>query len=116
MLWTGSVGSRSGVPDLVLLTDREASTSQALPIALLLVVLDLAQHGTQSLVGHDCALRDSGSLVEEDAAPKRLVRMTGLDPSVFALVDAAAFAHERQRLGVRLQEVHHAPVLEGQIR
>ncbi len=90
---------RHGGPDPVLLSDREVSTGKALAIAFLLVAPDLAQHGAQSLVGHDGTLRNTGSLVEEDAAGERLVRVTELDASVFVLVDAAPLAREEKRLG-----------------
>ena len=69
-------------------------------IAFLLVAPDLAQHGAQSLVGHDGALRDAGGLVEEDAAGERLVRVADLDVPVLVLMDAAASIRKRMRASV----------------
>ena len=109
------IGSCCGAADPVLLSIREASTGQSLAIALLLVVSDLAQHGTQSFVGHDGASRDKGILVEEDTAGEWLVRVADFDASVLVLMDAATFSRKLQRLGAGLDEVHHTPVLESQI-
>ena len=88
---------------------------QALAITFLLITLDLAQHGAQSLVGNDGALRHAGSRVEEDAARERLVRMTDFDLSVLVLMDAAALTRKRLRLGTWFDEVHDPLVADRQI-
>ena len=111
----GRAGLCSGATDPVLLSVGEASTSQLPTITLLLVAPDLAQHGAESLVGHDRALRHTGSLVKEDTAGERLVAVVDLGASILVLMHAAAFAREGQRLGPGLDQVHDPFVVEGQV-
>ncbi len=78
----------------------------------MLVAQDLAQHGAQSLFGHDGTLRDARSLVEEDAAGEGLVRVADLDAPVLVLVNAAALTRKRLRLGTWLHKVHDPLVID----
>jgi hypothetical protein len=87
---SGSIRSLPGRADPGLLSEGEVAAGQALAIALLLVLLDLSQHGAQALVGHDGSLLDAGVLVEEDAAGEPLPRVADLDAPVLVLVNAAS--------------------------
>ena len=91
--------------DLFLLPEGEVAAGQALAIALLLVLLELSQHGTQALVGDDVSLLDAGLRVDEDAAREQLRFVADLDASVLVLVHAASLARKRKRLGPGLDEV-----------
>jgi hypothetical protein len=104
-----------GGPDLVLLSECEGATGQALAIALLLVDPDLTQHGAEPLVGDDGTLLNARDLVKKDPTGERRIRVAELDASVLVLVDTTSFAGQSKRLGPGLHEVDDSFVVEGQI-
>ena len=80
-----------------------------MPIALLLVTPDLAQHGAESFVRDDRRLRDMPIVIEVNPIGQQLPGVTELDVSVLVFVNSTASAYERECRGlgrIRTQNVN----------
>jgi hypothetical protein len=78
-----SIRLGSGSSDLLLFTKRDAWTCQEFLVSFSLIGLDLLQHGTEPLVGHDVAVGDAALLV--DGVEGKTALRTGSAPPVCAI-------------------------------